>query len=108
MDIQVRLLSFPWTIYLTGTSFDGSAGTAIVPRSTSHKALLFVDSRYWLQAAQQLDKDEWEVVRVGTGAGSGQASVQSGWIDWIVKVSASPPIVPETRANTALGRRRRQ
>ncbi|KGB76262.2 cytoplasmic protein [Cryptococcus deuterogattii R265] len=69
--------------YISG--FTGSAGTALIPSSTSQSALLFVDSRYWIQAEQQVPKG-WKVVRVGSssGGGSGRADAQNGWVDWIV------------------------
>ena len=40
------------------TGFTGSAGMAIV---TSDRAVLFVDGRYTLQAADQVDTDHWEL-----------------------------------------------
>ncbi|KAH8248915.1 hypothetical protein KR032_004268, partial [Drosophila birchii] len=43
------------------TGFDGSAGTAVV---TTTDALLWTDSRYHLQAEQQLD-DNWELMKQG-------------------------------------------
>ncbi|OWZ77209.1 cytoplasmic protein [Cryptococcus neoformans Bt85] len=69
--------------YISG--FTGSAGTALIPSSTSQSALLFVDSRYWIQAEQQVPKG-WKVVRVGSssGNGSGRADAQSGWVNWVV------------------------
>ncbi|KAI9637649.1 peptidase M24, structural domain-containing protein [Dioszegia hungarica] len=91
--------------------FDGSAGTAIIPRSTSSKALLFVDSRYWLQAEQQINKEEWTVVRVGSVAGSGPASVLSGWTDWAVKdaedgsrIGIDPRLISSASADSLLAR----
>lgn len=69
--------------YITG--FTGSAGTAIIPRDPSAKALLFVDSRYYIQAERQIPSDGWEVRRVGASGGTGPGDVVSGWVDWIVK-----------------------
>eukprot|EP01062_Namystynia_karyoxenos_P055606 TRINITY_DN4657_c0_g1_i1.p1 TRINITY_DN4657_c0_g1~~TRINITY_DN4657_c0_g1_i1.p1 ORF type:complete len:764 (+),score=244.42 TRINITY_DN4657_c0_g1_i1:80-2293(+) len=46
--------------FLTG--FTGTAGTCIV---TQEKALLWTDSRYWTQAAQQLDSKVWELMKHG-------------------------------------------
>ncbi|KAJ8613881.1 hypothetical protein CTAYLR_008685 [Chrysophaeum taylorii] len=43
------------------SGFTGSAGTAVV---TSEKALLWTDSRYWLQAESELS-GEWELVKSG-------------------------------------------
>jgi Xaa-Pro aminopeptidase len=44
------------------SDFTGSAGTAIVTRDA---ALLFTDSRYWLQAAQELPEAHYTLVRHG-------------------------------------------
>ena len=44
------------------TGFTGSAGTAIV---TLHRAALWTDSRYWLQAAEQLRDTPFELMREG-------------------------------------------
>lgn len=44
------------------SGFDGSAGTAIVLKDA---VIMFVDSRYWVQAAKQLDEN-WTIVRVGS------------------------------------------
>ncbi|MDQ0326672.1 Xaa-Pro aminopeptidase [Rhodopseudomonas julia] len=44
------------------TGFTGSAGTAIV---LADEAALFVDGRYTVQAAAQVDKDAFEVVFIG-------------------------------------------
>ncbi|WVF67507.1 hypothetical protein IAT40_002263 [Kwoniella sp. CBS 6097] len=81
------------------SGFTGSAGTAIIPSSglssqsqrqatsfsdSAQKALLFVDSRYWIQAGQQVTSG-WEVVKVGSTSGSGKDAVVGGWIEWIIK-----------------------
>jgi len=84
-------------------SFDGSAGTAIVPSSSINaKALLFVDSRYWVQAERQIPKAGWEVVRVGATGGSGPSAVQQGFVDWIVKVSDALRLKRRPRAYARL------
>ncbi len=44
------------------TGFTGSAGTAVVTRDA---ALLWTDSRYWLQAEQELAGTEWSLMRGG-------------------------------------------
>ena len=44
--------------YISG--FDGSAGAALV--SASGKSRLFVDGRYTLQAATQIDLDAWDII----------------------------------------------
>ncbi|OCF39115.1 cytoplasmic protein [Kwoniella heveanensis CBS 569] len=83
-----RFCMYP-TLLSPGRSFTGSAGTAIIPSSnlstssnTRTKALLFVDSRYWIQAGQQVTSG-WEVVRVGSNSGSGKDSVVGGWVEWV-------------------------
>lgn len=42
------------------TGFTGSAGTAVV---TADSAGLWTDSRYYIQAEQQLDKNNWKLMR---------------------------------------------
>lgn len=44
------------------TGFTGSAGTAVV---TADKALLWTDSRYWLQAEKQLEGTEFALMKEG-------------------------------------------
>jgi Xaa-Pro aminopeptidase len=44
------------------TGFTGSAGTAVVTRDA---ALLWTDSRYWLQAEPELAGTEWSLMRAG-------------------------------------------
>lgn len=68
--------------------FNGSAGTAVIPSSSlDTDALLFVDSRYWIQAEKQVPKKGWKVVRVGSSGGSGAASVEKGWTEWMITVN---------------------
>jgi Xaa-Pro aminopeptidase len=54
--------------------FSGSAGTAIVTRSNAY---LFVDSRYWLQAREQVDNN-WTIVELGR---PGQVT---DWVEWLL------------------------
>lgn len=56
------------------TGFTGSAGTAVV---TADEALLWTDSRYWLQAAEQLEASGFKLMR------EGEADVPSpmAWIE---------------------------
>ncbi|PWZ03272.1 Creatinase/aminopeptidase [Testicularia cyperi] len=61
-------------VWISG--FTGSAGTAIVTRNAAH---LFVDGRYHVQAADQLD-DNWTLHKVG------QAGVKN-WNAWLVDQS---------------------
>jgi Xaa-Pro aminopeptidase len=44
------------------SGFDGSAGDALI---TPDQAFLFVDSRYYLQAYQQVDLTRWQVQKLG-------------------------------------------
>ena len=44
------------------TGFTGSAGTAVI---TSNEALLWTDSRYWLQAEQQLADTDFKLMKEG-------------------------------------------
>jgi Xaa-Pro aminopeptidase len=62
------------------TGFIGTAGQAIVSMT---KAFLITDSRYWLQAKQNLDRN-WELVQAGA---IGQPK---DWIEWLV-VRYFPP-----------------
>lgn len=54
------------------TGFTGSAGTAVV---TATEALLWTDSRYWLQAGEQLEGTEFRLMREGE-----DADIQT-WLD---------------------------
>ncbi|KAH8810203.1 Creatinase aminopeptidase [Flagelloscypha sp. PMI_526] len=56
------------------SGFSGSAGTAIVTRSNAY---LFVDSRYWLQAREQVDNN-WTIVELGR---PGQVT---DWVEWLL------------------------
>ncbi|KAG8851337.1 hypothetical protein FRB96_009402 [Tulasnella sp. 330] len=60
------------------SDFTGSSALAIVSTASAH---LFVDSRYWVQAAREID-DNWTLHRVG-------APGEKDWIDW-VKQDANP------------------
>ncbi|KAJ2932269.1 hypothetical protein H1R20_g4809, partial [Candolleomyces eurysporus] len=64
--------------YISG--FTGTAGTAIVTRS---HAYLIVDSRYWLQAEEQVDGN-WDVIRAGT------AEAPKDWIEWLMRGIRGP------------------
>lgn len=44
------------------SGFSGSAGTAVV---TQDRALLWTDGRYFLQATQELDESQWQLMRDG-------------------------------------------
>ncbi|XP_072094981.1 xaa-Pro aminopeptidase 1 isoform X2 [Mobula birostris] len=59
--------------FLSG--FDGSAGTAIV---TEEYAAMWTDGRYFLQAAQQMDKN-WILMKLGLKSTPSQE-------DWLIKV----------------------
>ncbi|WVN86205.1 uncharacterized protein L203_101366 [Cryptococcus depauperatus CBS 7841] len=88
--------------YITG--FTGSAGTALIP-SCSSEALLFVDSRYWIQAEQQVPTG-WKVIRVGSKGGSGREGVVGGWVEWAVheaeegsRIGVDPKLISLKLAN---------
>lgn len=65
-------------------SFTGSAGQAIV---TMDAAYLITDSRYWIQAQNQLDS-HWTLVRAG-GPGN-----PKDWIEWLVVRRVPFEIIP--------------
>lgn len=44
------------------SGFTGSAGTAVI---TLDRALLWTDGRYFLQAQQELDESQWQLMRDG-------------------------------------------
>lgn len=68
-------------------SFTGTAGTALIPSfGVESDALLFVDSRYWVQAEKQVPKG-WTVIRVGSSGGSGSVAVEKGWTEHVALVS---------------------
>lgn len=56
------------------SSFFGTSGQAIITMSAAY---LFADSRYWIQAKQQLDKN-WTLVKAG-GVGE-----PKDWIEWLM------------------------
>lgn len=45
------------------TSFTGSNGMAVIAENT---AAFWTDSRYYLQAEQQLDNETWTLMKAGT------------------------------------------
>ncbi|KAG8988728.1 hypothetical protein FRB94_000434 [Tulasnella sp. JGI-2019a] len=61
------------------SDFTGSSALAIVSTASAH---LFVDSRYWIQAARETDNKYWTVHRVG-------APGEKSWTEWI-KQDANP------------------
>jgi len=56
------------------SGFTGSAGQAIVTRNSAY---LFTDSRYWIQAAEEIDSN-WTLVKTG------DPGAPQDWIEWIV------------------------
>jgi hypothetical protein len=58
---------------LSDTRFTGSAGTAVI---SANNAYLFTDSRYWIQAERELDRN-WILQRVGSPG-------SETWKDYIV------------------------
>jgi hypothetical protein len=80
---RIRPLSFCGTDL--ALSFTGSAGQAII---THNKAYLLVDSRYYIQAEQQLEKD-WTLVRLGETSTSPRS-----WTQWLVEVCLFRSVIP--------------
>ena len=81
MDLRVCLpLNIPSPFPLTLTvlflrvRFTGSAGQAVV---STRSAYLITDSRYWLQAGEQVDEN-WVLVEAGG------ASNFKDWTEWII------------------------
>lgn len=63
-------------VYCTSSSsrFTGSSGQAIVSKNNAY---IVTDSRYWIQAGREVDKN-WLVVAAGSHDGP------KDWMDWIV------------------------
>ncbi|KIJ99845.1 hypothetical protein K443DRAFT_101521 [Laccaria amethystina LaAM-08-1] len=61
------------------SGFSGSAGEAIVSKSSAY---LITDSRYWLQAQEQIDEN-WTLIRAGSVGGP------KDWIEWIGRVKGA-------------------
>jgi Xaa-Pro aminopeptidase len=61
-------------------SFTGSAGQAVISRTAAY---LITDSRYWLQAQMEVDKEHWRVVPAGDTGGP------KDWIEWLIVRSTS-------------------
>jgi Creatinase/Prolidase N-terminal domain len=76
MDYKVRPSAVLESFFRTTNvkhSFTGSAGQAIISKTAAY---LITDSRYWLQAEQELDEN-WILIRVGMPSGP------RNWVDWI-------------------------
>ena len=92
MDIWVSgglLLSYDLPNCLL--SFSGSAGQAVVSKTTAY---LVTDSRYWLQATEELD-DNWHMIPAGAIDGP------KDWIDWLL-VSYNPLHFDRLRRNLSI------
>lgn len=76
MDVRVRHLLRMFFHSLTHCfqRFTGSAGLAAVSKTDAY---LIADSRYWIQARRELDRN-WHVVEAGSVDGP------KGWIEWLV------------------------
>ncbi|KAG8829502.1 hypothetical protein FRC18_009256 [Serendipita sp. 400] len=70
--------------YISG--FTGSAATAIVSKRSAY---LFVDSRYWIQAEQELDGN-WTVHKTGTPE-------IKDWLDWAITCPRGSKIAIDSR-----------
>jgi Xaa-Pro aminopeptidase len=57
------------------TGFNGSAGQAVVSKTAAY---LITDSRYWLQAEQQLDEN-WVLIKAGEPPDG-----PKDWVEWLV------------------------
>lgn len=83
------------------TGFTGSAGTAVV---TMDEALLWTDSRYWLQAEEQLEGTEFRLMREGQDVGindwlsSHCTSVRWSYNAPFDRLWADRPPLPSTKA----------
>ncbi|GAA5960311.1 hypothetical protein JCM8115_001137 [Rhodotorula mucilaginosa] len=64
------------------SGFTGSAGTAIVTETEAH---LFVDTRYWVQAAKEIDSSVWTLEKLG------QKDVKN-WNDWVLGLKSGSKI----------------
>lgn len=91
MDIRVCRLCISKIHRLTLLSrFTGSSGTAVI---SATEAYLFTDSRYYIQAARELDGN-WTLVKVGW-----QGAVN--WDEWlIVCLDLMPHLTLCTNAST--------
>lgn len=68
------IAAIPMALPHTSARFRGTAGDAIITRTSAY---LFVDSRYWVSAQQQLDKN-WQLIKAGSANGP------KDWIEWLV------------------------
>lgn len=68
------------------SNFTGSAGTAIVSKRSAY---LFVDSRYWLQAEQEVDIN-WTIHKTGT------AEIKD-WLEWAITCPRGSKIAIDSR-----------
>ncbi|KAJ6491425.1 Creatinase aminopeptidase [Mycena vitilis] len=71
--------------YVSG--FSGTSGQAIISRNSAY---LITDSRYWLQAQEQLDGN-WQLVRAGG------INDPKDWIEWLVTRARSSRIGIDAR-----------
>jgi Xaa-Pro aminopeptidase len=60
--------------------FTGSAGQAIISKNNAY---LVTDSRYWLQAEEQID-ETWYVIRAGEPPDG-----PKDWVEWLVVCSVA-------------------
>jgi Xaa-Pro aminopeptidase len=86
-------------------SFTGSAGQAVISKSNAY---LITDSRYWLQAEEQLD-DNWIIIRSGEPPDG-----PKDWLEWLVdrardaRIGIDARMLPHEKAvllNAQLGAR---
>jgi hypothetical protein len=73
----------PLTAY-SFTRFTGSAGQAIISKTSAY---LITDSRYWLQAEDQLDKDQWHLIPAGA------PDAPRDWVEWLIVRPIIPAVI---------------
>ncbi|KAK7436849.1 hypothetical protein VKT23_014481 [Stygiomarasmius scandens] len=64
------------------TGFTGSAGAAVIALNAAY---LVTDSRYWVQASQQLDPN-WTLVKAGAGPG-----YPADWVEFLIDLVSQGP-----------------
>lgn len=68
------------------SAFTGSAGCAIVSKRSAY---LFVDSRYWIQAEREHDRN-WTILKTGTAE-------LKDWLDWAITCPRGSKIAIDSR-----------
>ena len=79
------------------SGFTGSAGTVVI---TDDKAGLWVDSRYFLQGATEIEGTEYELHKLGTAG-------VSDWPDWLAKNLSKGSVVGASELTTTVDQERK-